>query len=237
MDYLNLSYSAHFNLKTQSSWRKAFDDQKYIMKNGSIFLTERLDNIAKLEQRFIEINFKWKAIAADLLNKIDDRMYLNLNTNIAVWHGNDCWTVWHREPNEKVIYSTNKTSEQVFNFLNKETIFYQKDSNLAKLQEKEIQFSYWAGLFRTALEIAIERFVNKSNAYDQAEKNYCKFGKITDEIMAFNNKLVVLNFSGREYWYRYSMEYRPNGADKIPRLYKICWSDNVPTRFTFGENK
>ena len=229
---MNLSYSTHFNLKTQSSWRKAFDDQKYIMKNGSIFLTERLDNIAKLEQRFIEINCEWKGLAHDLYQEINGLMYSN--KNVAIWNGDDCWRVWYHEPNETGLFSTNKTSEQAANWLNKKTFFYQKDSKLVKLQEKEIRFSYRAGLFRTALEIAIERFINSSNNYDKVEKEYYRSGIIDyDLIMYFNNKIAVLDFSGREYWYSYQM----NGKDRIPRLYKICWSDNVPDRFTFGENK
>ena len=237
MDCPNLSYSTHFNLKTQSSWRKAFDDQKYIMKNSSIFLTERLDNIAKLEQRFIEINSKWKTLSSDLLNKIDDRMYLNSNANIAVWNGDDCWNVWYHEPNQKGLFSINLNTYSSKKWLERYTIFYEKESVLAKFREKALRFSDRTELFRTALEVAIERFINKSNNYNSLEKEYNQTGKASGALMALNDKLVVLNFSGREYWYKYSMEYRTRGADKFPRLYKVCWSDHIPTRFTFGESK
>jgi len=212
-------------------------DQKYIVRNNYTFLIEKLDKIVELESRYFEINSKWIQLKSDFLLKIEDRMYLNPNTNIAIWNGDDYWNVWYHEPNQKGLFSTNLYSDNAKNWLGRDAIFYEKESPLTKLYEKQLRFDCRTSVFRAALGTAIERFINKSNDYDSLEKEYNQTGKVPDALMALNNKLVVLNFSGREYWHKYSMEYRVRGEDKFPRLYKICWSDNVPTRFTFGENK
>ena len=212
-------------------------DEKYIVRDGHVFLLEKLDNLVKIESRYVEVSTKWRKLRSDLLSKIDDIMRLNQDANIAIPTNNDCYHVWYREPNQNNLFSANLFLDNAKNWLGRDTIFFEKESPLTKLHEKELRFGSRIDVFQSALSAAITLFINKSHNYNSLNKEYIQTRKVPEALMALNNKLVVLNFSGREYWYKYSMEYRTRGGDQFPRLYKICWSDNVPTRFTFGENK
>ena len=213
-------------------------NREYVVRNNYIFLVKKLDDIAKLESRYFEINSKRMKLRSDLLSKIDDLLHLNQNIAIPTGTSNDdrVWSVWYREPNSTNLFSATLYGDNAKNWPGRGTIFYEKESVLTKLLEKELKFGYRTDVFRSALSASIERFINKSNDYDSLKKEYNQTGKVSNALMALNNKLFVLNFSGREYWYKYSKEYRTRGADQFPYLYKVCWSDNVPTRFTFGED-
>ena len=243
--YNKLSFPSDlFNKRTQSSWRSAIDNNQYIVDRnyGFVFYSLSLDNVQKLEQRWYVIHSKLDELSKFVFGEIKQILTQNPGKSLVIFEEEgieskycDYCFMDEKTKEPSIILGFSKDSIESRNaLLNYNGSIFDKGSlGLIKLREKQRNLLKRHGVFYVALSLSLVRLIEKQSGYVDCSKQYYE-GKLSEHEFRelFRNKIISLNFSGREYLYFFDTNH-----SRIPELKEICWSDGKIMRLAFGENK
>lgn len=231
-----LNVSRKINKRTGRDW--SFDDN-YINDNiwGLSFYLPSLQKIERLEALYTKVFSKKENIIKEY-SELLESLFVDVkkqNKNLVTQTANNRFILWRSDLTFTMTGSFFSSIKDLLLSHKKEIndlVIHDKDSRLYSFEVKMNTIMKRCFCIERALDIDLQRYCDDKSGYNEKYRKYQAVPTSIDSFRReFENKTIILNFSGRIYYYVYVRER----GYRIPSIQKIAWSNDKILKFHFGD--